>query len=155
MSRVIVGFLLGALFAVGLVVSGMTRPDNVVAFLDIAGAWDPKLAVVMVGAIGVYLPAYLWMSRRDRPVFDEVFHWPTARGIDGRLIGGSALFGAGWGLSGFCPGPALVAIGAAVPSALWFGGGLFVGMGLFELWARRSAAEVGPVVLSTPHVVDG
>lgn len=140
MIRTVWAFVLGALFAVGLVVSGMTRPDNVVAFLDITGDWDPRLAVVMVGAIATYLPIYLWVRRRSAPLLAPTFQWPTASGIDRKLVLGSSAFGIGWGLSGFCPGPALVAVGAGAPSALWFGVGLVGGMAVFEAYRARQTA---------------
>ncbi len=152
MMRTISAFALGALFAVGLVVSGMTRPNNVVAFLDITGAWDPRLAVVMVGAIATYLPIYLWVRRRSSPVLAPAFQWPSKSVIDLQLLGGSAAFGVGWGLSGFCPGPALVAVAAGAPSALWFVVGFGGGMVLFEAWKARPAAV--PRITQT-SLVDG
>jgi uncharacterized membrane protein YedE/YeeE len=152
MMRTISAFLLGALFAVGLVVSGMTRPDNVVAFLDITGAWDPRLAVVMVSAIGTYLPVYLWVRRRSAPVLAPAFHWPSKRVIDRQLVGGAVAFGVGWGLSGFCPGPALVAVAAGAPSALWFVVGFVGGMALFEAWKWLPTASIRT---TQPSLVDG
>ncbi len=97
----------GALFGLGLAVSGMTNPDKVLNFLDIAGTWDPSLALVMGGALMVSLPGYAWVRRRNRTVCATPLPDAPSTRIDGRLLGGSALFGVGWGLAGFCPGPGL------------------------------------------------
>jgi uncharacterized membrane protein YedE/YeeE len=120
----------GFVFAVGLALSGMTQPDKVIGFLDFTGRWDPSLALVMCGAVAVYLGAYRWTRRRPRPVFAEAFPDPPHNLIDGRLIAGALLFGIGWGLSGFCPGPALVSLGAGTRAALWFVPGMVAGIGL-------------------------
>ncbi len=152
MMRTISAFFLGALFAVGLVVSGMTRPDNVVAFLDITGAWDPRLAVVMMGAICTYLPVYFWVRRRSAPMLASEFHWPSKLLIDRELVGGAVVFGVGWGLSGFCPGPALVAVAAGASNALWFAGGFVGGMALFEGWKARPVSRRR---MTQPSLVDG
>ena len=134
--RSIVGFSCGLLFAVGLGISGMSQPSKVLGFLDIAGgAWDPSLAFVMIGGIAVVA-----LMRRFAPArpLCEPAGYPTLRrhGIDGKLVLGSALFGAGWGLVGYCPGPALVSLGAAVPGALLFCAALLMGMAVFELGRR-------------------
>ena len=129
----------GALFAVGLAISGMTKPSKVVGFLDIAGAWDASLAFVMVGAIAVHFALYRIISRRSSPLFDASFHLPTRRDIDTRLVLGAALFGVGWGLGGFCPGPGLVAAGAGSPNALVFVAGMTIGMLIENAVARASA----------------
>ncbi|MBB1060180.1 DUF6691 family protein [Marilutibacter spongiae] len=99
--------LAGALFGLGLAVSGMTNPDKVLNFLDIAGTWDPSLALVMGGALAVSLPGYAWVRRRNRTFCDTPLPDAPSTRLDGRLLGGSALFGVGWGLAGFCPGPGL------------------------------------------------
>lgn len=114
-------FLAGIIFAVGLAISGMTDPQRIIGFLDFFGRWDPTLLLVMTGAIGVYAPAY-WMSRRalGKPVFGEVFSSPASTRIDARLVGGSLLFGIGWGLAGYCPGPALVSVGSGSAHAIIF-----------------------------------
>jgi hypothetical protein len=98
-------FLVGLLFGLGLCLSGMTNAARVLAFLDLAGAWDPSLAFVMGGAIVVAFPAFRLAARRDRTLAGGPIDWPTARAIDGRLLGGSLLFGVGWALVGLCPGP--------------------------------------------------
>jgi hypothetical protein len=124
----------GLLFAVGLAVSGMTQPAKVVGFLDFLGAWDPSLAFVMLGAIVVYMGAYRGVVLKvKRPLFADRFSIPTRSDIDFPLVAGSAIFGVGWGLSGFCPGPALVSFGAGASSALWFVPAVLAGMVLFNL----------------------
>lgn len=136
-----VALISGLLFGAGLLVSGMTQPGKVTAFLDVAGAWDPALALVMVGAIGTFAGAFLLTRRWPTPAFAARFEWPTLRDIDTRLVGGSALFGVGWGLSGYCPGPALASIGAGSAGAAWFTGGMLAGMALF---AWRAPAPPAP-----------
>ncbi len=122
----------GFLFALGLAISGMTQPAKVSGFLDFAGAWDPSLAFVMAGAVGVYFAADRFARRARRPLFAEHFPpRPPAR-VDGRLVAGAALFGVGWGLSGFCPGPALVSVGAGARAALWFVPAMVAGMWIFK-----------------------
>lgn len=101
----------GALFGAGLVVSGMTDPAKVRGFLDAAGAWDPSLAFVMIGAIGVHGALLRLVLRRRAPLFGRAFDLPARKDIDGRLVGGAAIFGVGWGLAGVCPGPAVVCLG--------------------------------------------
>ena len=123
----IITFFVGVLFAVGLGISGMTQPAKVVGFLDIAGDWDPSLAFVMVGAIGVHALSYLVANKREAPLIAPQFSIPTTQVIDGRLIGGAALFGTGWGLGGFCPGPALVSMVSLHSQVLLFCGGMIVG----------------------------
>ncbi|MEK6788842.1 MAG: DUF6691 family protein [Pseudomonadota bacterium] len=103
-------FVCGLIFGLGLVLSGMTDPMKVQGFLDLAGNWDVTLAFVMGGAILMALPAFALWRRRAQPVFAPVFHWPQAKHIDLRLLAGASLFGIGWGLSGLCPGPALVSV---------------------------------------------
>ncbi len=134
MKKRLVPLAAGLLFAVGLAVSGMTQPAKVVGFLDVLGAWDPSLAFVMLGAIAVYLAAYRGLVlKAKRPLFAERFSLPTRTDIDLPLLAGAAIFGVGWGLSGFCPGPALVSFGAGVKSAMWFVPATLLGMALFNL----------------------
>ena len=116
--RLAVTLLSGALFGLGLAVSGMSNPAKVIGFLDVAGDWDPTLALVMGGAILVVGPAFGLIFRRRRPVLAEDFDLPAKKEVDARLLGGSALFGVGWGLSGFCPGPAVVALIPALASGI-------------------------------------
>ena len=110
MSRLIAAFTGGLVFALGLGVSGMTDANKVIGFLNLAGDWDPRLAFVMAGAIGVHLLLYRLILRRQSPIFADRFHIPTRRDISPRLVGGAALFGMGWGLGGFCPGPGMVSL---------------------------------------------
>ncbi len=133
----IMALVAGLLFGVGLIVSGMANPAKVLGFLDVAGRWDPSLAFVMAGAIAVGTLAFLIAGRRGRSWLGKPIQWPTATGITVRLVLGSAVFGIGWGLAGFCPGPALVALGAGVPKAIGFVGAMLVGMAVFSVLERR------------------
>jgi hypothetical protein len=108
MKKLAVSFLAGLLFAVGLAVSGMTQPAKVIGFLDLTGRWDASLAFVMAGAVGLNIVLFRFILARRAPVLDDRFHLPSARGVDARLLGGAALFGVGWGIAGYCPGPAVV-----------------------------------------------
>lgn len=121
-------WLAGALFGAGLLVAGMTDPARVIAFLDVAGPWDPSLAFVMGGAVAVYAVAARWVLRRRDPWFDVRFHVPTRRDLDRRLVGGAAVFGIGWGLVGLCPGPAIVATASGEPAVLAFVAAMLAGM---------------------------
>ena len=125
-------FLSGVLFAIGLGVAGMTKPTKVLDFLDVAGAWDPSLAFVMMGAIGVHFFFLRRARKMTTPLYAERFVVPSRTALDARLVGGAAVFGVGWGLSGYCPGPALVAAISLAPST-----GVFViCMGIGSLAAR-------------------
>ena len=132
-------FFVGLLFGIGLIVAGMTDPSKVLSFLDLAGAWDPSLAFVMGGGILVGLGAFAVAKKRTTNFFGGAMHLPTSAVIDKRLIGGSLLFGAGWGLAGFCPGPAIVSLGAGQPKAAAFVVAMLAGMAVFELAQRRKA----------------
>ena len=137
MSQRFTEFLIGLLFGVGLLLSGMTDPGKVIGFLDLAGNWDPSLAFVMGGAILVGIFAFAFAKRRTTDFFGGAIRWPTSNAIDRRLVIGSVVFGAGWGLTGFCPGPALVSLGAGVPQAIAFVGAMLAGMAIFEFLERR------------------
>ncbi len=132
-------FACGLLFAIGLGVSGMTQPSKVVAFLDITGNWDPSLALVMVGAIGVHALSYRWITRRRSPLLGGTFRIPGEATIDGRLLAGAAIFGIGWGMIGYCPGPAVAAVGGGTKAALWFVAAMIAGVVLY----RRLDAMIG------------
>ena len=132
--------LAGLVFGLGLVLSGMSNPAKVLGFLDLAGAWDPSLLFVMGGALAVGLLAFVLARRRGRTLLGEALQLPAERRIDRRLVGGSLLFGIGWGLAGFCPGPALVALGLGEPKALVFVAAMLLGMALFEWLERRLPA---------------
>jgi uncharacterized membrane protein YedE/YeeE len=126
--QVIVSFLSGALFAAGLGVAGMTNPAKVMAFLDVTGAWDPSLAFVMVGAIAVYAVAFRLAIRRPAPLLAEAFSLPKKGDLDAPLIAGAALFGAGWGLAGYCPGPAITSLATGAPGVFLFVASMLAGM---------------------------
>jgi len=132
-------FAIGLMFGLGLLLSGMTDPGKVLGFLDLFGAWDPSLAFVMGGAIAVGLVGFTVAQRRSSTWLGEPIELPRSTGIDRRLVVGSLLFGAGWGLAGFCPGPALVTLGAGVDKAVVFVLAMGLGMGLFEWLERRRA----------------
>lgn len=133
-----VAFGVGLVFALGLGIGGMTQPARVLGFLDVTGAWNPSLAFVMAGAVGTYALLRPWIMRRSRPLLGGSFVVPSRTDLDLPLFAGAVLFGAGWGLAGFCPGPALVAVGAAVPEACIFAGAMMAGMWLYE-WRRPRA----------------
>lgn len=133
----VLAFLAGLLFGIGLLVSGLSDPAKVLAFLDVGGRWDPSLALVMAGAIAVSAPAF-WLARRRSAAWSGApIALPENRRIDARLLAGSALFGLGWGLVGLCPGPSLVALGFGLPRAIVFVAAMLAGMALFELWSRN------------------
>lgn len=126
-------FLSGLLFGLGLVVSGMSNPGKVIGFLDLAGDWDPSLILVMGGGLLVTVPAFRLVLRKSEPLFEERFFLPTLTAIDSKLVVGAALFGIGWGLAGFCPGPALAAIVTFNPQVLLFVAAMLAGMVLHHL----------------------
>ena len=132
----LVNLALGLLFGVGLVISGMADPAKVLNFLDLFGAWDPSLAFFLGGAVFVDFFGYRLVLTRDKPIFGGGFHAPTRNDIDARVIAGPALFGIGWGLGGFCPGPALTALGLGAPGTLAFVPAMFLGM-----WGARLLAQ--------------
>jgi uncharacterized membrane protein YedE/YeeE len=131
--------LAGLIFGTGLIISGMANPAKVLGFLNLAGNWDPSLAFVMAGAIAIGAPGFSIARRLKRSVLDAPMQLPKATRIDRRLLMGSALFGVGWGLAGFCPGPALVSTGSGEPKAVLFVAAMLVGMAIFSLLERRSA----------------
>jgi uncharacterized membrane protein YedE/YeeE len=137
-KAIISAVIAGALFALGLAISGMTEPAKVTGFLDVTGAWDPSLAFVMVAAIAVHLPLVRLARLRKAPLFERAFHWPTAHGIDAKLVVGAAIFGIGWGLSGYCPGPALTSLAAGGVPVLAFIGTMLVGLLATRALAKTS-----------------
>ena len=126
----------GLVFGLGLIVSGMANPAKVLGFLDIGGRWDPSLALVMGGAVCVGVLAFAIASRRKRSLLGESLVLPAAVQIDAKLVGGSLVFGIGWGLAGFCPGPALVALGMGHAKALLFVAAMLAGMALIDRLER-------------------
>lgn len=129
--------LAGAVFGLGLLVSGMANPAKVLGFLDLAGSWDPSLAMVMAGAIAIASIAFGVAGRRPLSLMGREIKLPSSRAVDRRLVAGSLLFGIGWGIAGFCPGPALVALGMGEAKALAFVVAMLLGMGAFELFERQ------------------
>jgi uncharacterized protein len=147
--RTLVAFLVGLLFSIGLAIGGMTDPHKVLAFLDVAGQWDPSLMFVMGAAIGVYAPLFRVVMRRPHPALDRRFHLPTRRDVDTTLLAGAVLFGVGWGLGGYCPGPALTSVASGRLPALVFGAAMLASMAAFSAWERhrtsvRRASRGGP-----------
>ncbi|HZF84451.1 MAG TPA: DUF6691 family protein, partial [Burkholderiaceae bacterium] len=125
-----------------LLLSGMADPGKVLGFLDLAGTWDPSLAFVMAGAIAVAAPGFAWVRLRNAARRGVVLQLPTSRAIDRPLMAGSVVFGVGWGLAGFCPGPAVVALGMGVGPAVVFVGAMLVGMAVFAWWDGGPQATV-------------
>ncbi len=133
-------FLSGGLFGAGLMISGMTDANKVIGFLDIADSWDPTLAFVMVGGISAHLALFNWITRKEKPLFDTHFWLPTTQDLDKKLVIGAALFGIGWGLAGYCPGPVLVSLASGLQEPLAFTGAMILGMFVKELIFREPAA---------------
>lgn len=129
-------FVTGLIFGVGLIISGMTDPSKIIGFLDLAGPWDPSLAFVMGGAVAVGFIAFRFARRRTAAFLGGAMHLPTARQIDRRLVLGSLAFGVGWGLAGYCPGPAVVSAGMGQGKAIVFVVAMLAGMGIYELIER-------------------
>ena len=142
MMTIFTSLLAGLVFGLGLILSGMANPAKVLGFLDLGGAWDPSLAFVMAGAIAVGVVAFAVARRRTRSFLGTAMQLPTSRDIDRRLVMGGVLFGIGWGVAGFCPGPGLVALGMGEIKALVFVAAMLVGMGAFEWLERRKQASV-------------
>ena len=140
MTTVFTSLLAGLVFGLGLIVSGMANPSKVLGFLDLAGAWDPSLALVMAGAIAVAAIAFAAAKNRTVSLLGATMKLPIARDIDRRLVIGSVLFGMGWGVAGFCPGPGLVALGMGELKAMVFVAAMLFGMGIFELVEQRKQA---------------
>lgn len=145
-------FLCGVIFGGGLVISGMTDTAKVLGFLDVLampkGAWDPTLAIVMAAALAVSIPGFWLAKRRGRPILAEVATWPSRTDIDARLIAGAALFGAGWGLVGLCPGPAIANLATLSPLVLLFAAAMIAGMTAHDVWRRKQSAQAADAVLA-------
>ncbi|MBY6055434.1 DUF6691 family protein [Leisingera daeponensis] len=132
--------LSGLIFGLGLIISGMANPAKVLNFLDVFGTWDPSLALVMGGAISVTAPGFAMLFRsRQTPLFDSTFRGPTRNDLEPKLLTGAAIFGIGWGLGGFCPGPALTALPVAATGTL-----IFVPFMLVGMWAARHTPDITP-----------
>lgn len=130
-------FLVGLLFGLGLIISGMTDPSKVIGFLDLAGTWDPSLAFVMGGAVLIGAAAFTVAKKRQRSLLGAPMQLSSVTGLDKGLLIGSLVFGIGWGLSGFCPGPAVVSAAAGQPKALIFVASMLAGMALYNMIERR------------------
>jgi uncharacterized protein len=132
MLRTVVNLFAGALFGLGLAVSGMVSPAKIIGFLDFVGDWDPTLAFVMGGALLVTIPAFRLILRRPRPVLADEFDLPTKKEVDSRLLAGSAISGIGWGLAGFCPGPAVTALASGLTPVFAFVAAMVAGMAVYK-----------------------
>ncbi|HEY1042938.1 MAG TPA: YeeE/YedE family protein [Telluria sp.] len=141
--RIITSLLTGLLFGIGLIVSGMTDPSKVIGFLDLAGLWDPSLALVMGGAIAVGVIAFQVARKRKTSLLGDPMRLPTATQVDRRLVVGGLAFGVGWGLAGYCPGPALASLATGAIQPVIFTVAMVAGMAIFELAERTSAARAG------------
>jgi uncharacterized protein len=149
MREIIVALLAGIVFALGLGISGMTNPEKVLGFLDVAGRWDPSLAFVMIGAIAVHVGAARWAMRAPHPLWSSRFFPGTRRDLDLPLVVGAALFGLGWGTAGYCPGPAIVDLAAPSPSLITFVLAMVAGT-LLSQRTRRFVAERSNPPRSSP-----
>jgi uncharacterized protein len=134
---IIAALICGLVFGWGLLISGMMQPAKVLAFLDIFGAWDPSLVIVMMAALAVAAPGFVLARRRGRPLLSAQSVWPTRMNIDRPLVVGSALFGVGWGLVGLCPGPALENLATLSPRVIAFVVAMAAGMVLRDVWQKR------------------
>ncbi len=141
MTNTLIIFTSGLIFALGLGLSGMTDANKVIAFLNPLGGWDPSLAFVMVGAIGAHLSTRSLIIKRERPLFAELFERPSAADVTPRLVIGAGLFGAGWALGGFCPGPGIVSATGMGQAALIFCGSMLAGMALINVSSSESESS--------------
>lgn len=142
MIRLVVAAMSGVIFSLGLGLGGMTQPEKIVAFLDVTGNWDPSLIFVMGGALMAHAVTRLFIIRRQRPVLAASFPAGDTSKPDYKLLGGSALFGIGWGLAGYCPGPAFTSLASFDGSAVLFFAAMMGGMGLFSVLQRRTAPRL-------------
>jgi uncharacterized membrane protein YedE/YeeE len=143
-ARLIAVFAAGLVFAVGLALAGMTQADKVIGFLDVTGAWDPSLALVMAGAISVYLVGLWWHRRMRAPLLAPAFCQPGQTRVTARLVAGAAIFGVGWGLVGLCPGPAIASLGAGTTTAALFTAAMLAGMVAVRLMPRLRRIATAP-----------
>lgn len=139
--RLLTTYLIGVIFGVGISISGMANPAKVINFFDVAGTWDPSLIFVMAAAFVTAFVGYKLILGRKAPIFEDGFKLPTRRDIDARLIGGSAVFGIGWGISGFCPGGALPALGTGRIEVFYFVGALLVGIAISNILQGFSSGK--------------
>jgi len=141
MKNTLAAFICGLIFALGLGISGMTDANKVFGFLNLAGDWDPSLAFVMVGAIGVHLVSYRLITKRNSPLLAPDFILPNNQALDRPLILGAAIFGIGWGLGGFCPGPAIVSFSGLASKPVIFTASMIVGIGIYQFRPNHQSAE--------------
>jgi uncharacterized membrane protein YedE/YeeE len=154
MKALFAAFGSGLVFALGLGISGMTRPVKVIGFLDFFGAWDASLAFVMIGGIAVYFVAYRWRARMTAPLLATEFALPKRADLDYRLIVGAVIFGAGWGLGGFCPGPAITSVVSGAPAVLVFVAAMVAGMYLYGWLSGLSATAANWKVVAASGAQD-
>ncbi|UAW97596.1 YeeE/YedE family protein [Halopseudomonas nanhaiensis] len=140
--NILSAFIVGLVFGFGLILSGLTDPSKVLGFLDVTGVWDPSLGLVMAGAILVSSVAFFFASRRTRAVFGEEMRLPTATQIDRRLVLGGLAFGAGWGLAGYCPGPAVASLFTGMVEPVIFVAAMLAGMTMYELQSRMTGESL-------------
>jgi len=149
--RIVASLFCGLIFGAGLLISGMVQPAKVLGFLDIFGTWDPSLAVVMAAALAVSIPGFRLTGQRTGPLFAKQYFWPVRSGIDGPLVVGAAMFGIGWGLVGFCPGPALESLATLSPGVFVFVAAMAAGMLLHDVWQTSglTARSDNPLAAAT------
>jgi hypothetical protein len=148
-ARGLAALLAGTLFGIGLALAQMIDPLKVLGFLDLAGDWDPSLLFVLGGAVVLAAAGFRYVLRRPAPLFDAQFRLPASSAVDRALIAGAAIFGVGWGLGGYCPGPALASLGYGNPEAFWFVPAMLAGAGL-QRWQARRRAPPTPVLAVEP-----
>jgi uncharacterized membrane protein YedE/YeeE len=149
MKANVVSFFSGIVFAIGLGISGMTRPSKVIGFLDVAGAWDLSLAFVMLGAIAVFFVAFRLSRKMRAPLLAAQFSIPTRSDLDGQLISGAAIFGAGWGLGGFCPGPAIVSLASGATPVVVFAVSMAAGIYLHAMMLSFGQSAATAVAIAS------
>jgi uncharacterized membrane protein YedE/YeeE len=149
--QILMALIAGLVFGLGLIVSGMTNPAKVIGFLDLAGEWDPSLAFVMGGAVLVGLVAFRFAAKRSKALLGDAMRLPTATQIDRRLVLGGLAFGVGWGLAGYCPGPAVASLWTGVTEPIIFVVAMLVGMAVFEVRERLAAARIQRAGSPSPH----
>jgi uncharacterized protein len=149
--RFVAPLVCGLIFGAGLLISGMVQPTKVLGFLDIFGAWDPSLAVVMAAALAVSMPGFMLANQRPRPWLAQQYFWPGKSEIDLPLVAGAALFGVGWGLVGLCPGPALESLATLSPGVIVFVVAMAAGMALHDAWqkSRLTVRRDSPLASAT------
>ncbi len=142
MKSIIVALASGLLFGVGLDLGGMTNPENIIGFLDVAGNWNPSLLFVMAGAVSVTFIGYRLSFKQTKPIWASSFQLPTKDDLDTRLLGGASLFGIGWGLVGYCPGPMFAALSSNDNGIYVFAVAMLVGMLAVNLWLKKNAVKI-------------